>query len=116
MSKNKFPIDQLTKSETLDLNSMKRLYALNLMCKLMEMKSHDPRLTRKQICHQLGFSDSTVKRYIDYIHMKSPYIRNNHKKKTNMKKANTIITSTQNLNKNENSNSTTIRKILKKMS
>ena len=86
MSNNTFTIDQLTKSETLDLNSMKRLYKLNLMCKLMEMKSHEPILTQKQIYNQLGFSDSTNKRYIDYIHMKSPYIRNDNKKKTSIQK------------------------------
>ena len=31
----------------------------------MKTKSNDPRLTHKQICHQLGFSDSTIKRYRD---------------------------------------------------
>ena len=35
---NKFTIDQLTKSETVDSNSINRLYKLNLKCKFMEKK------------------------------------------------------------------------------
>ena len=46
MSKN-ITIDQLVKSETLDPISINRLYKLNLMCKFMEVKSYEPRLTQK---------------------------------------------------------------------
>ena len=35
------------------------------------MKKH-PKLARKQTAEQLGFSDSSVKRYRDEIYMKSP--------------------------------------------
>ena len=78
---NKFTIDQLTKSETLHPNSINKYYKLNLMCKFMEIRSNDPKLTQKQICNQLGFSDSTIKRYRDDIHMDSPYDRNKYRKK-----------------------------------
>ena len=47
----------------------------------MEEKFNNPRLSQKQICKQLGFSDSTIKRYRADIKMDSPYRRNNHKKK-----------------------------------
>ena len=47
-----------------------------------EIKSNEPRLTQKEIGNQLGFSDSTTKRYRDDILMDSPYNRNKIKKKT----------------------------------
>ena len=86
---NNFTIDQLAKSESLDPNSINRLYKLNLMCKFMEIKTNDPKLTQKQISNQLGFSDSTIKRYRDDISMDSPYKRNNYKKKTTKQKPST---------------------------
>ena len=67
MSKN-FTIDQLTKSETIDPISVNRLYKIKKMCKFMEIKSNEPRLTQKHICNQLEFSDSTFKPYRDDIH------------------------------------------------
>ena len=77
---NSFTIDQITKSETLNPNSINRLYKLNLMCKFMEIKTNDPKLTQKQISKQLGYSDSTFKRYRDDLNMNSPYNRNNYKR------------------------------------
>ena len=49
----------------------------------METKSNEPKLTQKQICIQLGYSDSTIKRYTDDIQMDSPYKRNKYRKKNN---------------------------------
>ena len=79
---NRFTIDQLSKSETIDPNSINRLYKINKMLDFMEIRSNNPRMTQKQICNQLGFSDSTIKRYRKDINMDSPYNRNNYKKKT----------------------------------
>ena len=90
---NKFTIDQLSKSETIDPNSINRLYKINKMLDFMEIRSINPRLTQKQICNQLGFSDSTIKRYRDDINMVSPYNRNNYKKKK---------PKTEKISKNEN--------------
>ena len=53
----------------------------------MQAKFNNPKLTQKQICKQLGFSDSTIKRYRDDIKMDSPYRRNNHKKKKKPKQS-----------------------------
>ena len=49
-----------TKSEALNSNSILRLFKQNMMLKFMEIKTNEPRVTQKQICNQLGFSDSTI--------------------------------------------------------
>ena len=56
------------------------------MSKLVE-KSNEPGLTQKQICNQLGFPDSTIKRYKYDIIMNIPYKR----KKTGRKTINQIL-------------------------
>ena len=78
---NNFTNDQLSKSESIDPNSINRLCKINKMLDFMDIRSNNPRMTQKLICNQLGFSDSTIKRYRDDIKMDSPYIRNNYKKK-----------------------------------
>ena len=49
-------------SENLNSNSVLRLNKQNMMLTFMEIKSNESRLTQKQICNQLGFPDSTIKR------------------------------------------------------
>ena len=71
------------KSEKLNSNSKLRLYKQNMMLKVMEIKSSEPKLTQKQVCNQLGYSDSTFKRYRDDISMDSPHNRNKYRKKNN---------------------------------
>ena len=51
----------------------------------MEIRSNNRGMTQKQICNQLGFSDSTIKRYRNDINMDSPYNRNSYKKKKTKK-------------------------------
>ena len=80
---NKFTIDQVSKSESIDPNSINRLYKTILMLNFMEVKSSNPKMTQKQICNQLGLSDSTIKRYRNDINMDSPFNRNNLKKNLN---------------------------------
>ena len=82
---NRFTIDQLSKSETIDPNSINRLYKINKMLDFMEIRSNNPRMTQKQICNQLGTSDSTIKRYRNDINMDSPYNRNNYRRKKTKK-------------------------------
>ena len=81
------------------------------MLKIMEIKSHETKLTQKQICNQLRFSDSTIRRYRDDINVHSPYKWNNYKKRTTKRKTKTNNNSTQKLPKNENSKSTTNKKL-----
>ena len=78
---NRLTIDQLSKSESIDPNSINGLYKINMMLNFMEIRSNNPRMTQNQICKQLGTSDSTIKRYRDDIKMDSPYNRSNYKKK-----------------------------------
>ena len=101
---NNFTIDMAAKSKKLNSNSILRLYKQNLMLKLMEIKSNEPKLTLKQIFNHLGYSDSTNKRYRDDISMDSPYKGYKNRKKNN--KSNTTITQTQSHNSNENNKNT----------
>ena len=86
-------IDMAAKSENFSSNSFLRLYKQNMMLKIMEMKTNEPKLTQKEICNQLGFSDSTIKRYRDDNNMDSPYERIKYKKK--ITKSETSITEIQ---------------------
>ena len=99
-----FTIDMAFKSKNLNSNSILRLYKQNMMLKFMEIKSNEPKLTQKQICNQLGKSDSTIKRYRDDIQMGSPYIRKKNRKKNN--KPNITITETQTHKPSENDKNT----------
>ena len=78
---NIFTIDMAGKSENLNSKSILRLSKQNMMLKFLEIKCNEPRLTQKQICNQLGYSDSTIKRYRDDISKNSPYKRNKNSKK-----------------------------------
>ena len=71
----------------------------------MEEKYNNPKLTQKQICNRLQFSDRTTRRYRDDIKLDSPYRINNNKKKTPRQKSSTItedISKSVTNNKSEN--------------
>ena len=95
----RFSYDNIIKSRSIESNDLIRTYKLDRCCDFLEEKFNNPRLTQKQICKQLGFSDSTIKRYRDDIKMDSPYKRNNHKKK---KPKQSPDTTTEIISKNEN--------------
>ena len=59
---NILTIDMAAKSESLNSNSVLRLYKQNMMLKFMKIKSNEPKLAQKDISKQLSFSDSTIKR------------------------------------------------------
>ena len=67
-----------------------------MVLKLMEIKSNEPKIIQKQICNQLGFSDSTIRRYRDGIQMDSPYSRNKYRKENNNPITSTTQTQTTN--------------------
>ena len=79
----RFSYDNIIKSRSIEPNDLIRTYKLDRCCDFMVENFNNPRLTQKQICKQLGFSDSTIKRYRDDIKMDSLYRRNNHKKNLN---------------------------------
>ena len=68
------------------------------MLKLKEIKSNEPRLTQKQVCNKLRYSNSAIKRYRDDLQIDSSYSRNKYRKKN---KSNTSITQTQSNTKNK---------------
>ena len=94
----------MLKSRSIEPNDLIRTFKLDRCCDFMEEKYNNPKLTQKQICNQLGFTDRTIRRYRDDIKMDSPYRINNHKKKTPKQKPPTV---TENISKNENTKSVT---------
>ena len=76
----RFSYDNMIKSKSIEPNDLIRTYKLDRCSDFMEVKFNNPKLTQKQISKQLGFSDSTIKRYRDDIKMDSPYRRNTKKK------------------------------------
>ena len=110
---NRFTIDQLSKSESIDPNSINRLYKINKMLYFMEIRSNNPRMTQKQICNQLGTSDSTIKRYRNDINMDSPYNRNNYKKKKTKKTPDITTTESNKTDIDESSKNKIIEKRIK---
>ena len=109
---NRFTIDQLSKSESIDPNSLNRLYKINKMFDFMEIRSNNPRMTQKQICNQLGTSDSTIKRYRNDNIMDSPYNRNNYRRKKT-KKTPDITTENNKTDTDESSKNKIIEKRIK---
>ena len=109
----RFSYDNMLKSRSIGPSDLIRTFKLDRCCDFMEEKYNNPKLTRKNFCNQLGFTDRTVRRYRDDIKMDSPYRINNHKKKTPKAKPSTVI---ENISKNENTKSVTnnnIEKLIK---
>ena len=110
---NRFTIDQLSKSELIDPNSINRFYKINKMLDFMEIRSNNPRMTQKQICNQLGTSDSTIKRYRNDINMDSPYRINKNNKNKKPKKLSDITTENNKTVIDESSKNKIIEKRIK---
>ena len=95
----RFSYDNMIKSRSIEPSDIIRTFRLDRCCDFMEEKYNSPKLTQKEICNQLGFTDRSIRRYRDDIEMDSPYRINNHKKKTPRQKPSTV---TENISKNEN--------------
>ena len=95
----RFSYDNMLKSRLIEPNDIIRSFKLDRCCDFMEEKYNNPKLTEKEICNQLGFTDRTIRRYRDDIKMDSPYRINNHRKK---KPKQSPDTKTENISKNEN--------------
>ena len=98
----KFSYDNMIKSGSIEPSDLIRTFKLDRCCDFMEEKYNNPKLTQKQNCNQLGFTDRTIRRYRDDIEMDSPYRINNHKKK---KPEQSPDTKTEIISKNENTKS-----------
>ena len=100
----RFSYDNMIKSRSIEASDIIRTFKLDRCCDFMEEKYNNPKLTQKEICNQLGFTDRTIRRYRDDIKMDSPYRINNHKKKTPKQKSYTAtedIKSTNESSKNK---------------
>ena len=91
----------MIKSRSIEPSDLIRTYKYRCY-DFMEEKYNNPRLTQKEICNQLGFTDRTIRRYRDDIKKDSPYRISNHKKK---KPKQSPDTKTKNISKNENTKS-----------
>ena len=103
----RFSYDNMVKSRSIEPSDLIRTFKLYRCCDFMEEKYNNPRITQKQNCNQLGFTDRTIRRYRDDIKMDSPYRINNHKKKTPKQKPSTV---TEDHSKNENMKPTTSKR------
>ena len=77
----RFSYDNMIKSRSIEPTDIIRTFKLDRCCDFMEAKYDNPKLTQKEICNQLGFSDRVIRRYRDDIKMDSPYRSSNNKKK-----------------------------------
>ena len=77
----RFSYDNMIKSRSIEPSDIIRTFKLDRCCDFMEEKYNNPRLTQKEICNRLQFTDRTIRRYRDDIKMDSPYRINNNKKK-----------------------------------
>ena len=77
----RFSYDNMIKSRSIEPSDIIRTFKLDRCCDFMEEKYNNPRLTQKEICNQLRFSDRAIRRYRDDIKMDSRYRSNNYKKK-----------------------------------
>ena len=77
---NTYSLEQISRTGNLDINLILRQYKLDLMCKFMDIKSNNPKLTQKQIAKQIGSSDSNLSRYRKDINTTSPYKSYNTRK------------------------------------
>ena len=103
----RFSYDNMNKSRSIEPSDLIRTFKLDRCCDFMEEKNNYPRLTQKENCNQLEFTDRTIRRYRDDIKMDSPYSINNNKKKTPKQKPSTV---TEDHSKNENIKTTTIKR------
>ena len=77
----RFSYDNMIKSRSIEPTDIIRTFKLDRCCDFMEAKHDNPKLTQKEICNQLGFSDRAIRRYREDIKMDSPYRSSNNKKK-----------------------------------
>ena len=70
---NPYNLSQIPRTANIDSNLIFRQYKLHQMCKFMEVKNNNPKMTQKEICSNIGLSDRTIARYRKDINMESPY-------------------------------------------
>ena len=92
----RFSYDNMIKSRSIEPSDLIRTFKLDRCCDFLEENYNNPKLTQKEICNRLQFSDRTIRRYRDDIKMDSTYRIKNNKMKTPKQKPSTI---TENISK-----------------
>ena len=103
----RFSYDNMIKSWSIEPSDIVLIFKLYRCCDFVEEKYNNPKLTQKEICNQLGFTDKNIRRYRDDIKMESHYRINNHKKKNPKQKPSSV---TEDHSKNENIKPTTSKR------
>ena len=76
-----FSSEQIFKTVIFDANLILRQCELDLMFRLIELKSINPKLRRGQMAKKLSFSSYILQRYRHDMKMQSPYKSNGPKRK-----------------------------------
>ena len=76
-----YSLSQISRTANMDSNLITRQNKLHQMCKFMEIKSNNPKMTQKEISTEIGLSDHTVSRMRKDINMTSPYKSSNPRHK-----------------------------------
>ena len=105
----RFSYDNMLNSRSIEPSDIIRTFKLDRCCDFMEEKYNNPKITQKEICNRLQFSDRTIRRYRDDIKMDSPYRINNNKKKTPKQKPSTVTENISKLVTNEKSKNNVIK-------
>ena len=85
----RFSYDNMIKSRSIEPSDIIRTFKIDRCCDFMEEKYNNPKLTQKEICNHLRFTDRTIRRYRDDFKTDSPYRINNNKKKNTKRLPNT---------------------------
>ena len=60
---NTSSLEEMSRTGTVTANLILRHHKLGLMARLMEIKAIEPKMKRKEIAKEFGFSSSTLQRY-----------------------------------------------------
>jgi AraC-like DNA-binding protein len=80
-------VDKIKKLSSLNLNEVDKYYKTSKYLDFMKVKNTNSGLKQKEICQQLGISDSSIKRIRKELGVPSPYRSNTNKRKINNKKS-----------------------------
>ena len=69
---NTFSLEQISRTGNVDAKLILRQHKLDLMARVVEIKSINPRMKQKGIAKELGCSSSTLQRYRNDIKIQSP--------------------------------------------
>ena len=111
---NTYNLSQIPRTGNLDGNLIFRQYKLHQMCKFMEIKNDNPKMTQKEICKEIGLSDRTIARYRKDINMQSPYRLTTNKRQITSNKRQITPHNTPQNTKNDSENDEKTPEIVEK--